>query len=62
MLNNAILAFHKVVGEIEMTQKETFKQQVVSLGRITIPAINRELLGLKVGDYVKVTIEKAEGA
>lgn len=45
-----------------MTQKETFKQQIVSLGRITIPIVNRELLGLKVGDYVKVTIEKAEGA
>jgi AbrB family looped-hinge helix DNA binding protein len=45
-----------------MTQKETFKQQIVSLGRVTIPAINREILGLKVGDYVKVTVEKLEGA
>jgi bifunctional DNA-binding transcriptional regulator/antitoxin component of YhaV-PrlF toxin-antitoxin module len=45
-----------------MTQKETFKQQIISDYRITLPPVPRNILGLKVGDLIKVTIEKAEGA
>ena len=47
---------------MELTQKETFKQQVVSSYRITVPELQRNVLGLKVGELVKVTIEKLEGA
>jgi len=39
---------------------ETFITQVVSLGRVTIPEKVREVLGIKEGMTVRVTVEKVE--
>ena len=38
---------------------ETFLTQIISLGRVTVPEAVREILNLKDGDRVRVTIEKA---
>jgi AbrB family looped-hinge helix DNA binding protein len=40
--------------------KETFVGQLIADGRITIPDKIRELLRLKEGDYVRVTIQPAK--
>jgi AbrB family looped-hinge helix DNA binding protein len=46
-------------GVTAMTQtQEIFIAQVISLGRITIPDKVRNVLDIKDGDYVRVTIEK----
>jgi AbrB family looped-hinge helix DNA binding protein len=37
---------------------ETFKTQVISNGRISIPSKIRKKLTIEEGDYVKVNIEK----
>ena len=39
---------------------ETFITQVVSLGRVTIPEKVREVLGIKEGMTVRVTVERVE--
>lgn len=39
-----------------------FKAKVVSGFRITIPDVERELLGIKEGDYVWVLLEKIGGS
>lgn len=39
---------------------ESFTVEVQALRRIAIPKINYELLGLKQGDKVRVTVEKVE--
>ncbi len=36
---------------------ETFVGQIIADGRVTIPDKIRELLALKEGDYVQVTVE-----
>jgi AbrB family looped-hinge helix DNA binding protein len=36
---------------------ETFIGQIIADGRVTIPDKIRELLGLKEGDYVQITVE-----
>jgi len=43
-----------------MGKKETFKQVVIDDGRITIPLVYRDSLGLKKGDVLTVTIQKEE--
>jgi AbrB family looped-hinge helix DNA binding protein len=35
-----------------------FTARVLTLGRVTIPEPTRELLGIKQGDLVEVTVEK----
>jgi len=40
------------------SQPENFIAQIISLGRITIPDKIRDVLELKDGDYVRVTIVK----
>jgi len=39
---------------------ERFKAEVISLGRITIPKIIRDLLNIDDGDFVEVQIRKIE--
>lgn len=44
-------------------QKEdqaVFRAKVISGYRITIPDVERELLGIKIGDYVLVTLKKVK--
>ena len=41
-------------------QQETFKAQLMKCGRITIDAHLRKWLNLSEGDWVEVTIKKAE--
>jgi AbrB family looped-hinge helix DNA binding protein len=43
-----------------MARKHNATLRVMEGGRITIPAEIRELENIKVGSYVKVTIEKIE--
>ena len=43
-----------------MARKQNATLRVMEGGRITIPAEIRELENIKVGSYVKVTIEKIE--
>jgi len=41
---------------------ETFYKEVSNNGKITIPQKIREKLGIKRGNYVKISIEKMEEA
>lgn len=43
-----------------MTKQETFKRRVIGQGRVQIPCEVRELLDVKEGDFVKVTVAKVE--
>ena len=36
---------------------ETFTTKVVEGGRITIPEVSRAILDIKVGSYVRITVE-----
>ena len=38
------------------TEKQEFVTNIISAGRITIPAKTRKIMGLKEGDLVKVVI------
>ena len=39
-------------------KQDSFKTQIIGLGRITISAKTREYLKLKTGDWVEVIIKK----
>jgi hypothetical protein len=58
-----IYAFHNIEGitgmsNTENPKQETFKKEIVSDNRITIPPTPFKILGLKVGEVVEVTIRK----
>jgi len=43
-----------------MGQIHTATVKVIKDGRVTIPLGIREVEGIKIGDYLKITIEKIE--